>query len=155
MNVTKELFRNPAHHFGYIQLPPTIDVDFSNDPDAMCWDPFNLIAREIYASEVDVVVKLGKAGREIHLGKAISIKTTRGMRYLRLDSTECDPEDFWVLVQYCHRKAQAVPHASAYFVSMHMNHMISEIRIRASTIPDDEGITHDAVLNQVVITLIE
>lgn len=150
----KELFRNPGHHFGYIQLPGNLDVDFPEDKEAMCWDSFNLINREIFASEVDVMLRIGKGGAEVYLGKAIELKTSKGMHYLRLDTSNCAPSVFNKLVEY-YKENCAVYHPRPFLVSMHIDPFITDVMLRASTLHNEEGTAYDTVLNMVVITLLE
>lgn len=147
-------FRNPNHHFGYVRLPSILDVDFAEDKEAMCWDSFNLVAREIYKSEVDIMVRIGGNGVEVYLGKATEIRTSRGMRYLRIDTTNCAPSVFSTIVEYYTSKTISyVP--SPYFVSLHLDPLIKDIRLRADTLHTDEGTAYDTVLNMIIITLKE
>lgn len=146
-------FRNPGHHFGYIRLPTILDVDFQEDKEAMCWDSFNLVAREIYASEVDVMLRIG-SGVEVYIGKATEIKTSHGMRYLRLDTTNCSSDVFSTIVE--HYKMKTPFHTlSPYFVSLHLDPLIKDIRLRADTVHNEDGLAYDTVLNMIIITLVE
>ncbi|WPJ72166.1 hypothetical protein DEEACLCL_00149 [Salmonella phage CRW-SP2] len=146
-------FRNPNHHFGYVRLPSILDVDFSEDKEAMCWDSFNLVAREIYKSEVDIMVKIG-GGVEVYLGKATEIRTCHGMRYLRIDTTNCAPSVFSTIVEHYTAKTPSYM-PSPYFVSLHLDPLIKDIRLRADTMHDEDGMAYDTVLNMIVITLKE
>lgn len=145
--------RNPQHNFGYINLPEVIDVEYKDDKESICWSPFALIEREIFKSEVDVMIKLPDYPLSFYLGKATVLKTGVKQRYLRIDTTEC-PEELFKLVRdfvECHRP---VYQHRPFLVSMHIDSFIKDVTLTASTLfDDDSGLAKDTVLNMITIKL--
>lgn len=147
------ILRNACRHFGYIHLPDLLQTIYPEDKEAVCWSPFALIEREIFKSEVDVMVRLGKTGRNHYMGKATELRTTTEQRFLRIDTTNC--ECFGLLKTYVEQNRPVYQHRP-FLSSMHIDSFISDVHLVASTIHDEEtGSPKDTVLNMVVITLVE
>lgn len=145
--MTTELLRNPGHCFGYVQLPEIIDVNYTDDKDEVCWSPFALIEREIYKSEVDVMIRFGN-GKAKHFARATELMTSRGQRFLRLDTTACPDNLFLSLKEYVEINRPVYQHRP-YLCSMHIDSFIRNISATATQF----GI--DVVLNTIIITLAE
>ena len=146
---------NARHNFGYIQLPLVIDTLFPEDKEEICWSPSALIEREIFKSEVDVMFRFGLEGELRYLGKATELKTGVSQRFLRIDTTNCPERVFEILKEYV-LVNRPVGIYSPYLASMHINSVITDVHLRATTLHEEEtGRPVDTVLNMVVITLAE